>query len=634
MIRLNLSRKIATYFTGSRLVYIVSDGHSILSSVVTKDFLEGQNFEIYIYEDPIHFREYYDLNFRCSKKVNNSNLLIVISNSHFNQVPYDVYKGAILVTLTFNKLFPNLESSIMRLTPNWMYERIYQFHDITKKKLNSRETLDFLLNDVCGIDISRIYNKQSSTESALLYYEKHSKNLPQFLFEYLQNRVRVINGKLSSESLTVFQSRAAFQKFLNKEWNEYLTFFINQNVKQVAENHSFYMESIFQSPFIQSRIANYIEPIKVLVNFKFENWMLPGLIIEEASCIDKSLFKKEYKSFERKDWLLFSKKLGYLRKKYLEADNYQEDIHIHVDRANDVFKYWMLDNFHQLRSLPAMPKPKMVHQIPHYLSRKSNSKIALIVMDGMSFTQWHLIKDYLNTSSWKFEEEAVFSWVPSVTTVSRQALFSGYEPRNFEKTIESTYKEKTLWTNFWEEQGYSKRNIAFEKSLGLENYNQQERIYNHSPSIRIYGAVINVIDQFMHGATQGLQSVQSELETWLRSKYLTYFLEDLMDEGFEVYLTSDHGNVECIGRGRIGQGVTVNTKGERARVYNSLNIRNQTSIDYQDTIVWNNTSLPNDYHVLLADRNDAFVPKNKKIVTHGGIHLEEVIVPFIKVSRE
>ena len=123
------------------------------------------------------------------------------------------------------------------------------------------------------------------------------------------------------------------------------------------------------------------------------------------------------------------------------------------------------------------------------------------------------------------------------------------------------------------------------------------------------------------------------LNTWLHSQYLTSFLGDLMNAGFEVYLTADHGNVECIGRGRIGQGVTVESKGERVRIYNSLNIRNHTANEQQDTMIWDDTSLPSDYHILLAEKNGAFVPKNQKIVSHGGIHIEEMIVPFIKVSR-
>lgn len=634
MIGLSWFEKLSSYFTGDGFIYIVSDEHQLLSPSKMQDFLSRQNCEVYFYEDPVEFREYYECNFRHLPRTERPSLLIVISNTQFTQVPYDVYQQAFRVTLSFNQLFPNLEPFIVRQCPNWMYESIYKAHKTTTQRLNSRETTDFLLYDVCGINVSRIYNQLDLVKNCLQYYERFNENLPKFLFERLQIILNSVPTKMSPESVAFFQSKEEFRRFLNKKWKQYVDYFISQNKEQVAEDRSSYMNNLFLDPFVQRNLTNYIEPIEVKSDVYFEEWMLSGLIIQkEKSSLGQSLFKGDYIDFERKDWLRFSNELGFIRKQHLKMGDYQESFQEDVAKANKAFKQWMLENFQQLRSLPVMPSPKMVHQIPHYLARKTDKKIALIVLDGMSFTQWHLIKDYLHSTDWQFEEDAVFSWVPSITSVSRQALFSGYEPRFFANTIASTYKEKSLWTIFWEEQGFSKKNIAFEKSLGLEAYNQQKLAYQFSPAIRIYGAVIDVIDQFMHGAAQGLQSVQSELDTWLRSQYLTHFIEDLMNSDFEVYLTADHGNVECTGRGRIGQGVTVESKGERARIYSSLNIRNYTANEQEDTMIWDDTSLPNDYHILLADKNDAFVPKNQKIVTHGGIHIEETIVPFIKVSR-
>ena len=108
-------------------------------------------------------------------------------------------------------------------------------------------------------------------------------------------------------------------------------------------------------------------------------------------------------------------------------------------------------------------------------------------------------------------------------------------------------------------------------------------------------------------------------------------MEDLIDSGFEVYLT-DHGNIECIGTGRITQGITVDSKGERARIYSSLNIRNFTAYEHDEAFIWDDTSLPNNYHVLLAKKNGAFVPKNQKIVAHGGIHIRNDLFHLLKFT--
>lgn len=632
--RLNWSEKIASYFTGNGHLYVVSDEHHLLSQTATQDILSTQNCMLHFYEDPVVFREYYELNFRHVDRTERSSLLLVIPNSQFTQIPYDVYAQAVYVTLSLNELFPYLEPSIVRQCPIWMYEPIYIAQHSNGQRLNSRETTDFLLNDVCGIHASRIQNLTDLIKSGLLYYDKFNEGLPVFLCDRLKKLLTMPPKQLSADSVTLFQSKEEFIHFFNEKWRQYIHHFIQQAKKQVAESHESYAHNFFQDSFVQQHMDMYVNPFEVPNNIQFQQWMLPGLLIqEEKPSFELSPFKETYTNFERNDWLRFANELGKLQQQQLNRGKYQESFQADVAKANAVFKQWMLENFQQLRSLPVVPKPKMVHQIPHYLARQANRKIALIVLDGTSFTQWHLIKSHLQATAWNFEEDAVFAWVPSVTSVSRQALFSGKEPRYFADSITSTYKEKSLWTAFWEEQGFSKQNIAFEKSLGLAAYNQNELAYQLSPAVRIYGAVIDVVDQFMHGAAQGLQSVQSELNTWLHSNYLTSFIEDLMNSGFEVYLTADHGNVECMGRGRISQGVTVESKGERARIYSSLNIRNHTAKEQHDTIIWDDTSLPSDYHVLLADENGAFVPKYQKIVTHGGIHIEEMIVPFIKVSR-
>ncbi|ANU22007.1 BREX-3 system phosphatase PglZ [Planococcus donghaensis] len=631
---MNWSEKIASYFTGKGLLYVVSDEHNLLSQKAIQETFSQQKCMFHFYEDTVVFREYYELNFRHVDRTERSSLLLVISNNQFNQVPYDVYAQAVFVTLSFNKLFPNLDPAIVRQCPIWVYELIYLAQNSIGYRLNGRETTDFLLNDVCDIHASRIYNLRDLVKAGLLYYDKFDEGLPAFLWEHLKNLLIMPPNQLSADSIKIFQSKEKFIRFFNEKWRQYVHYYIKQAKKQVAESHESYADNLFQDSFLQQYIETYINPIEVPSEISFQQWMLPGLIMqEEKPSIEHSPFKETYKDFNRNDWLRFANELGELQQQQLSKGKHQEIFQADIENANKAFKKWMLENFHQLRSLPVVPKPKMVHQIPHYLARQSNNKVALIVLDGMSFTQWHMIKSHLNNNDWKYEEDALFAWVPSVTSVSRQALFSGKEPRFFPGTITSTYKEKSLWTAFWEEQGFSKQNIAFEKSLGLAHYNQKDLAYQLSPAIRIYGAVIDVVDQFMHGATQGLQSVQSELNTWLQSDYLTLFIEDLMNAGFEVYLTADHGNVECIGRGRIAQGVTVESKGERARIYSSLNIRNHTANEQPDTISWDDTSLPSDYHVLLADKNSAFVPKYQKIVTHGGIHIEEMIVPFIKVSR-
>ena len=53
-------------------------------------------------------------------------------------------------------------------------------------------------------------------------------------------------------------------------------------------------------------------------------------------------------------------------------------------------------------------------------------------------------------------ESATFAWIPTLTSVSRQSIFSGKPPLYFPSSINSTNSEERLWKQFWE--GY--RRIA------------------------------------------------------------------------------------------------------------------------------------------------------------------------------
>lgn len=305
-----------------------------------------------------------------------------------------------------------------------------------------------------------------------------------------------------------------------------------------------------------------------------------------------------------------------------------------INDANLQFQNWLIKNFDQTVSLPPYPKPKMVHQIPDFMNHSDyNQKKALIVMDGMSFTQWNIINDYLINNQLKTEVSPTLAWIPSITSVSRQSIFSGKLPLNFSDKINTTNYEEKQWKDFWVDKGFDKSDVFYQRALGNDNYLEMD-LQHILRNKKIVGCVIDSIDRFMHAAQQGLWSVHSELNYWLNKGFLLSFLKDLIENNFEVYITSDHGNIESQGVGRINQGVLANSKGERVRVYDDKSIRNRTIEDYFEVSEnWDSQFLPQNYYPLIAKENYAFITKNDKIVGHGGTSIEEVFVPFVKVTR-
>jgi hypothetical protein len=106
----------------------------------------------------------------------------------------------------------------------------------------------------------------------------------------------------------------------------------------------------------------------------------------------------------------------------------------------------------------------------------------------------------------------------------------------------------------------------------------------------------------------------------------------LLDKDFHVYLTADHGNVEAIGQGRPNQGVASELRGERVRTYRSEVLAAESARSNAITYRLNIAGLPNDFIPLFAGNRTAFAPQGERLVVHGGISVEELIVPFVKIN--
>lgn len=632
---MNWAEKLATHFPSKGSLYIVSDEYGLFKREAVLKVFAQKGITVHAYQDSIVFRYQYETSFRHEERESRPTWIVTIATNQFNQLPYDLISNAIRLTLSWESIFPSLDPTVVQYCPDAVLQLLFDAPTKPLKQLNYNESIDFILTKGYQLDTSKLSNKSDLIKAAIHYFSKNSEALPSLFFQRLEQNIKKAFSLFASETLNVFQSKDYLTHILNIEWQKYIQDFSKRSREQVVETNFSYDFSYLNDPLVRQTLTEYITPIQISNKVKVENWMMAGLVMESKPAVDANvLFDQDFTKFSRLEWGNLASQIGEIQYNYLNSDAYPVAWNMQIQKLNEHFEKWMMEEYQNLRTLPVVPKPKMVHQIPHFLARKIDSKIALIVMDGMNFTQWHMIKHHLGSNGWSFEEDAVFSWVPSVTSVSRQAIFSGLEPRQFADTIHTTRKEKTHWLQFWEQAGFTKQNVAYENSLGLEVYNQSSLSYMKFPSIRVYGAVIDVIDQFMHGAVQGNQTMFSELSTWLSKNYLDQFLADLVSQDYDVYITSDHGNVECHGIGRIQEGVLVNSKGERTRIYQSGNIRNQTHLIHaESTISWSHSGLPKDYHVLLAKNNHAFVPKDDKIVTHGGIHFEEVIVPFIKVKR-
>ena len=157
-----------------------------------------------------------------------------------------------------------------------------------------------------------------------------------------------------------------------------------------------------------------------------------------------------------------------------------------------------------------------------------------------------------------------------------------------------------------------------------------------SSRVRSLCLIDNSIDDILHGASLGAADVQASLLLWLdrHSRRVEQVIERLLEQGFTVCLTSDHGHVEACGIGQPREGLLVQSRCKRARVYDQRAAALQWHDRFPDTVLWEDDGLlPADAHVLMPKDRSAFTQYGETVVTHGGLTLDEVVVPLITITR-
>ena len=354
------------------------------------------------------------------------------------------------------------------------------------------------------------------------------------------------------------------------------------------------------------------------------------------------LVEKELPTAEARysDWTAFALKWAELSSLVhcCNSTEYQTRLRGIGDALNTTFADWLADHYSSLINLPPT-NPAMLHHVPRRLARdiedSGNSRAALIVVDGLALDQWVTIRQLLQKrdANLVMRESATFAWIPTLTSVSRQSIFSGKPPLYFPSSINSTNSEEKLWKQFWEGHGLSRLDVAYQRGLGDGDAVGVLDSAIHPGKTKVVGLVVDKVDKIMHGMQLGSAGMHNQIKQWCHAGFLSAMVGQLLDYGYEVWLTADHGNIQCDGKGRPSEGVIAETRGERVRVYPTPELRAQVAGAFPFAHEWQPVGLPADYFPLVAGGRDAFVNPGDVIVGHGGVAIEEVIVPLVKFER-
>lgn len=285
--------------------------------------------------------------------------------------------------------------------------------------------------------------------------------------------------------------------------------------------------------------------------------------------------------------------------------------------TDGAFRDFVVSKFGQLTMEYAEETPVLVSSAMDYMRTRSD-RFAIVVMDGMSEFDWRVLRE--SFAGIPYEESAAFAMVPTVTSLSRQSLLSGKYPRDLASPW-TTGKEKSEFVGRVRSWGISDERMAY-----LRGYDA-ELPYG----CECAAFVILDVDERVHGQYGGRAGMLKDIELLRDSGKLAGLVRRLSAAGMDVYISADHGNTPCVGRGRVtGTGVETETKSRRMLVVNDLADVSDKQEKY-GLVQCPSGFLPQGLRYYVCPSGVSFDNPGENVMSHGGMSIDEVVVPFITV---
>ena len=250
-----------------------------------------------------------------------------------------------------------------------------------------------------------------------------------------------------------------------------------------------------------------------------------------------------------------------------------------------------------------------------------SARFVIIVMDGMSEFDWNILaRSFIG---FRYQKASAYAMIPTVTSVSRQCLLSGKYPVELVSPWTQS-KEKQEFIECAKNLGFSDKQISYQR--GYES--------TFSSLVRCGAIIINDIDDMVHGQKQGRIGMYNDVGVMAKQRKLAELTRRLLSDGFDVYITADHGNTTRRGMGKLmGTGVETETKSRCMLVLKDFADKKSLQEKY-GLLEFPKTYLPKEFDYLICDVGDSFDSKGEEVMSHGGISIDECVVPFIGLKAE
>ncbi|MBP3512623.1 MAG: bifunctional response regulator/alkaline phosphatase family protein [Prevotella sp.] len=367
------------------------------------------------------------------------------------------------------------------------------------------------------------------------------------------------------------------------------------------------------------------------------------------------------------DWIEVYKRLVHWELELSGTDSSMTDmLAMQKEEANNGFAKFIRNNYLGWVEALDPTRPQADHPLmsPELFKRKvfpllnEGRKVFLVVFDNFRYDQWRMIAGELG-DAFDIDEDLYYSILPTATQYARNAIFSGLMPNK----IAGMFPD--LWVDEEEEEGknlnegpligtqlerFRRRNTySYHKvndSAGAERFMQQ---LNNLGRNDLNVVVFNFIDMLSHARTESKMvrelannesAYRSITLSWFRHSVISEFFRQLAQTDYSVIVTTDHGSirtgkpVKIVGdrntntnlRYKLGKNLAYDSKDlfvikdPRKAQLPAPNLSTSYVFATGDSFF----AYPNNYNYYVSYYKDTF--------QHGGISMEEMIIPVVTLT--
>jgi len=432
-------------------------------------------------------------------------------------------------------------------------------------------------------------------------------------------------------------------------------------------------EETIMEDAIGSNIADYlIKPVKpnqILLSLK-KNLENRKIVSEKKTHAYQQDFRnigmELSNNLNHQEWIDVYKKLTRWELDLAKSgdEGIMEVLKMQKEEANQVFTKFIERNYLDWINGRKDDKPVLSHtllkeRVLPNVDKDSNT--FLILIDNLRYDQWKVLQPLFEQFFRIENDDIYYSILPTTTQYARNALFSGLLPSEIEKKYRKYWvnEDEEGTKNQYEEELLTEQLKRWGKDIKLSyhkilNLNAGRKLVDSMPNLmqnNLNVIVYNFVDMLSHARTE--MEIIRELaddEPAYRSITISWFehspLYDIMryiaSKGLNLILTTDHGSVRVQNPVKVVGDRNTNTnlryKTGRSLNYNKkevFEVRSPEEIFLPKLSISSSYIFCKSYDFFAYPNNyNYYVNYYRNTFQHGGISMEEVMIPFIKMRAK